>query len=116
MCAEEIFTFAFSRKVVWQRIAIVALALHANFLLALVAFWIVFLAGERGLAPWLGMVEDSLAAQSGFESGTEIIAVDGVADGYLEAATRQLFGFIGTSGDIPFTVTIPIRLSQYSCW
>jgi len=111
---EEDLPFAFSRKSVWQRIAIVAAGPAANFLLALVAFWIVFLAGERGLAPVAGDVKaDSLAAQSGFEPGTEIIAVDGVATATWSAATRQLFGFIGTSGEIPFTVTYPNSSIQY---
>ena len=112
--AEEDLPYAFSRKTVWQRIAIVAAGPAANFLLAIVAFWIVFLSGERGLAPVAGDIKpNSLAAQSGFESGTEIIAVDGVPTATWSAATRQLFGFIGTSGDIPFTVTYPDSTIQY---
>ena len=112
--AEEDLPFAFTRKTVWQRIAIVAAGPAANFLLALVAFWIVFLSGERGIAPVAGEVSaGSLAAESGFESGTEIIAVDGHPTSTWSAATRQLFGFIGTSGDIPFTVTYPESNIQY---
>ena len=83
-------------------------------LLAIVAFWIVFLSGERGLAPVAGEVaRGSLAAQSGFESGTEIIAVDAVPTKTWSAVSRQLFGFIGTTGDIPFTVTYPDSTIQY---
>lgn len=112
--AEEDLPFAFTRKTVWQRIAIVAAGPIANFLLALVAFWVVFLSGERGIAPVAGHVgADSLAAAAGFETGTEIIAVDGKPTATWSAATRQLFGFIGTSGDIPFTVTYPDSNIQY---
>ena len=112
--AEEDLPYAFTRKSVWQRIAIVAAGPIANFLLALVAFWIVFLSGERGIAPVAGQVNaGSLAAEAGFETGTEIIAVDGKPTATWSAATRQLFGYIGTSGDIPFTVTYPDSNIQY---
>ena len=112
--SEEDLPQAFTRKSVWQRIAIVAAGPAANFLLAIVAFWIVFLSGERGLAPVAGEIaSDSLAAQSGFETGTEIIAVDGVPTKTWSAVSRQLFGFIGTTGDIPFTVTYPDSTIQY---
>jgi regulator of sigma E protease len=112
--AEEDLPYAFTRKSVWQRIAIVAAGPIANFLLALVAFWIVFLSGERGIAPVAGHVNaGSLAAEAGFETGTEIIAVDGKPTATWSAATRQLFGYIGTSGDIPFTVTYPDSNIQY---
>jgi len=112
--AEEDLPYAFTRKSVWQRIAIVAAGPIANFLLALVAFWIVFLSGERGIAPVAGHVNaGSLAAEAGFETGTEIIAVDGKPTTTWSAATRQLFGYIGTSGDIPFTVTYPDSNIQY---
>ena len=112
--AEEDLPQAFTRKSVWQRIAIVVAGPAANFLLAIFAFWIVFLSGERGLAPVAGEIaKDSLAAQSGFETGMEIIAVDGVATKTWSAVSRQLFGFIGTTGDIPFTVTYPDSTLQY---
>ncbi len=112
--AEEDLPFAFTRKSVWQRIAIVAAGPIANFLLALVAFWIVFLSGERGIAPVAGQVSvGSLAAEAGFETGTEIITVDGKPTATWSAVTRQLFGYIGTTGDIPFTVTYPGSTIQY---
>ena len=99
---------AFTQKTVWQRIAIVAAGPAANFLLALVAFWIVFLAGEKGIAPISGTVaKDSLAAQAGFEPGAEIIAVNGKPTATWSAVSRELFAYIGTTGEIPFTLTYP---------
>ncbi len=97
--------YAFNRKSVWQRMAIVSAGPIANFLLAFVAFWFVFLAGEKGLAPVVGLVEEnSLGASSGFESGMEIVAIDGNETPTWGAVSKQLFGFIGSTGAIPFTV------------
>ena len=101
----EDLQYSFNRKSVWQRMAIVSAGPLANFLLAAVAFWWVFLAGEKGLAPVVGMVEqNSLAADAGFEVGMEITAVNGVAIDTWNAVSRQLFGFIGSTGEVPFTV------------
>ena len=101
----EDLQFSFNRKSVWQRMAIVSAGPLANFLLAAVAFWWVFLAGEKGLAPVVGMVEEnSLAANAGFEVGMEITAVDGVPTDTWNAVSRQLFNYIGSTGEVPFTV------------
>ncbi len=54
--AAEDLPHAFTQKTVWQRLAIVAAGPMANFLLAIVAFWVVFLSGERGIAPVAGSV------------------------------------------------------------
>lgn len=47
---------AFNYKPVWQRMAIVAAGPLANFLLAIVLYWGVFIAGVPGLKPMLGDV------------------------------------------------------------
>ena len=97
--------FSFNRKTVWQRMAIVVAGPMANFILAIAFFAIIFTGGERGLAPVVGDVEaGSIASQSGFEPGMEILAVNGVATNTWTSVSRQLLGFIGTTGDIPFTV------------
>ena len=70
---------AFNTKSVWQRMAIVAAGPMANFLFAVLAFWLVFLSGERQLAPIVGDVKvGSLAEQAGFVPGIEIVALEGV--------------------------------------
>nr|MDJ0878156.1 RIP metalloprotease RseP [Halieaceae bacterium] len=43
--------YAFNRKPVLQRMAVVSAGPIANLLLAVVAYWFVFLAGESGVAP-----------------------------------------------------------------
>ena len=96
---------AFNTKTVWQRMAIVAAGPIANFLFAAVAFWLVFLSGERQLAPVVGEVKiGSLAEQAGFKSGMEIVALEGMPIASWGGLSRQLFDYVGTSGDIAFTV------------
>ena len=96
---------AFNTKSVWQRMAIVAAGPMANFLFAVLAFWLVFLSGERQLAPIVGDVRvGSLAEQAGFAPGIEIVALEGVPVASWGGLSRRLFDYVGTSGDIPFTI------------
>ena len=112
--SEEDRPFSFNSKTVWQRIAIVAAGPIANFLLAFLAFWLIFLAGERDLAPVVGQVkEGSLADQAGFEPGMDIIAIEGQSTPTWSAVSRKLFDFIGTSGEIPFVVTYEGSTLEY---
>ena len=105
---------AFTQKTVLQRMAIISAGPIANFLLAIVVYWLLFLGGERGLAPVIGdITESSLASQAGLEVGMEITAVDGVATTTWAAVNRQLFDFIGTTGDIPLTVVYPGSSSSF---
>ena len=97
--------YAFTQKTIWQRIAIISAGPAANFLLAIVAFWLIFLSGERGLAPVIGdVVDDSLAGRAGLESGMEIVAVNGVATTTWSSVNRQLFDYIGVTDKIIFTI------------
>ncbi len=99
---------AFTNKSVWQRIAIVAAGPAANFLLAIILFWGLFLQGERGLVPVIDQVEpNSIAAQAGLEKGQEIIAVDGHPTPTWQALNRVLLNRLGESGTINFKVTYP---------
>lgn len=106
--AEEELHLAFNRKPVLARIAVVAAGPVANFLLAIVAYWGLFLAGETGYAPVIDKVEaGSVADIAGLEAGQEIVAVDG-----RETPTWQALGFrllerIGDTGTMSFTVRYP---------
>ena len=96
---------AFNRKTVWQRIAIVAAGPIANFILALLLFWLMLLPGTTGLAPVIGEVESgSIAEQAGLEAGQEIVAIDGVATHTREDVLRQALKRMGEQGTISFTV------------
>jgi len=99
---------AFNRKPVLQRIAVVAAGPIANFLLAIVAFWALFLSGESGYAPIIGDVEaGSVAEIAGLEPGQEIVAVDGEATPTWQALSFRLLDRIGDTGRINFAVKYP---------
>ncbi|MEQ5800842.1 RIP metalloprotease RseP [Halomonas sp. H10-9-1] len=87
---------AFNRKNVWQRIAIVAAGPLANFLLALVAYWALFVVGTATVAPVIGEVTpDSPAARGGLEAGREITAVQGEAVRSWDEINLKLVAAIG---------------------
>jgi regulator of sigma E protease len=69
---------AFNRQGVWKRIAIVAAGPLANFLMAVVAYWVVFVGGIPGYKPLVGAPpEGSAAAHAGLQRGDEVVAVNG---------------------------------------
>lgn len=92
---------AFNRKDVKKRIAIVAAGPIANFLLAIVAFWIVAVVGITTLAPVLGPVEpDSVAARAGLVEGLEVVEVDGVETRSWQDVNLQLIRRLGETGQM----------------
>ena len=99
---------AFDRQPVLSRIAIVAAGPGANFLLAILAYWALFVAGERGYAPVIGAVAPgSIADLAGLEAAQEIVAVDGRATPTRQALSFQLLERIGDTGPITFSVRYP---------
>ena len=69
--------FAFNRQSVFARAAIVAAGPLFNLLLAVLLFWIVFVLGETGFKPIVGVVESgTLAAEAGFVEQDEIISIN----------------------------------------
>ena len=99
---------AFNRKPLNQRIAIVAAGPIANFLLAIVAYWVLFTVGVAGVVPLLGDIQpDTKAGVAGFKAGQEIVAIDGVQVETWSQVNLKLFERIGDSGKITFTVKEP---------
>ena len=75
--AESMLNQAFTQKTVKQRIAIVAAGPIANFLLAIVFFWLLALLGSQEIRPVIGSVApESLAEQAGLQAGMELTQVD----------------------------------------
>ncbi|WP_348675554.1 RIP metalloprotease RseP [uncultured Abyssibacter sp.] len=76
--AESERAMAFNVQPVWKRICIVAAGPGANFLLAIAAYWLVFIVGSAALRPELGPVPDgTLASQAGLEQGMIVTRLDG---------------------------------------
>lgn len=104
----ELLDGAFNRKPVLQRIAVVVAGPLANLILAVVAYWFLFMAGETGYAPIVGEVESgSVADVAGLEAGQEIIAIDGQATPTWQALSFALLDRIGDTGSIQFAVKYP---------
>ena len=105
-CEDKLHTF--SGQGVWRRIAIVSAGPLANLLLATILFWILYLAGEVGVKPVIGDITPKSPAQvAGFESGMKIVKVEGEDTPSWNSVSKELFKFIGKSGDINITVKLP---------
>jgi regulator of sigma E protease len=99
---------AFNHKPLWQRSAIVAAGPVANFLLAIVVYWLMFITGVTGLAPVVGQVENgSVAALAGLQPGDEIVQVDGSVTQTWQEVNLQLLDRLGESGSLDLLVTSP---------
>ncbi len=69
----------FNSKSVYQRIAIIAAGPLANFIFAIIAFYLMFLIGVPSIKPVTGTIaENSIAATANMQSGSEIIEVSGI--------------------------------------
>ena len=96
---------SFNRKTVRQRIAIVAAGPIANFLLAMVFFWVLAMLGSQQVRPVIGAVEaGSIAAKAGLSAGQEIVAIDGEPTVGWGAVNLQLVRRLGESGIVKLVV------------
>lgn len=101
----ELLDQSFNRKSVRQRIAIVAAGPVANFVLALLFFWVVAMLGSQQVRPVIGAVEaGSLADVAGLQAGQEIVAIDGQATLGWAAVNLQLVSRLGESGRLDLAV------------
>lgn len=75
--APEDLPRAFNRQPVTRRFAIVAAGPIANFLLAVVLYWLLFILGVSGMKAVLGPVEpETPAAHAKFEAGETIVSIE----------------------------------------
>jgi regulator of sigma E protease len=93
---------AFNVKTPWQRIAISLGGPVANFLLAIVVYWLVFVGtGVSGFTPVTGPApEGTPAAVAGLPADHEITAVDGEAVDTWQAVSIALVDRLGETGTI----------------
>ncbi|WP_394176614.1 sigma E protease regulator RseP [Thalassotalea litorea] len=94
--AEEDLPYAFNRKSVLQRIAIVAAGPLANFIFAVFAFYCLLLIGQTHPKPVIGSIEpDSIVSQTAITSEQEIVAINGEKTQTWGEVQMALFGLIG---------------------
>ncbi len=104
----ELLDQSFNRKSVKQRIAIVAAGPVANFLLALLFFWVLAMLGSQQVRPVIGAVEaGSLAQAAGLQAGQEIVAINGKPTTGWTAVNLQLVTRLGETGQLDVAVREP---------
>ena len=96
---------SFNAQPVRNKLAIVAAGPAANFLLAVMVLFGLFLRGETGLAPVIEAIAvNSVAEESGLVVGQEVIAVDGQATSTVSGVRFALLKRLGDTGHIDLTV------------
>ena len=121
--AEEDLPRAHNRQSVSKRMAIAAAGPIANFLLAIVVLWGLFLRGEVGIVPEIdAVIANSLAETAGLQAGQEIIAIDGRETPTVAAVNFALLERLGDSGMLTVAARYPgadvvtqseVRISQW---
>ena len=114
---------AHNRQPVAKRIAIASAGPIANFLLAILVLWGLFLRGEVGIVPEIDKVApNSLAEAAGLQTGQEIIAIDGRETPTVASVNFALLERLGDSGTLTLAARYPgsdvvteseMRISQW---
>ena len=106
--ADEDLPRAYNRQPVARRMAIAAAGPAANFLLAVVVLWMLFLRGEVGIVPLIDQVSaGSLADRAGLVSGQEILSIDDNPTPTLAALNFALLERLGDSGTLRLSASFP---------
>jgi len=99
---------SFTELTVWWRMAIAAGGPVANFLLAAVVYWLLFVIGTTTIAPILGPIPaESALARAGLTAGREIVAVDGTPTRGWQEVSMALAARLGDSGTIVLGTRVP---------
>ncbi|MFK4751100.1 RIP metalloprotease RseP [Oceanobacter antarcticus] len=104
---------SFNSKSVSQRNFIAAAGPFANFIFAILAYWVLFMVGTTGVISDVGrVVDDSPAAVAGIEAGDRIVAVDGYQTTTWEDVNWRLINHLGESGHIALTLEDSNRIQR----
>ena len=99
---------SFTRQPYWRRIFVLAAGPGMNFLFAIVAYWIIFMAGVQAVAPFVGGVdEDGLADRAGLRAGDRIVAVENRETPTWQAAVMAIVGEILGGPTVELTAEDP---------
>ncbi|MDO6682816.1 MULTISPECIES: RIP metalloprotease RseP [unclassified Oceanobacter] len=104
---------SFNAKSVAQRNFIAAAGPFANFLFAILAYWVLFMVGTTGVIAEIGQVQSaSPAAIAGIEPRDRIVAVDGHETTTWEDVNWRLISHLGESGHIDLTLEDHNRIQR----
>ncbi|MCE2595504.1 sigma E protease regulator RseP [Motilimonas cestriensis] len=93
---EQDLHLAFNNQTVWKRIAIVAAGPIANFILAIIAFWLVFMLGTTSVKPMVpDVAANSPLAALSLETPFEVIAIGDSQTPDWQEVNMALAGYIG---------------------
>ncbi len=96
---------SFNAQPVRNKLAIVSAGPAANFMLAIIVLFVLFLRGETGIAPVVEAVEPgSVAHHVGLTQGQEIVAVDGASTQTVSRVRFALLKRLGDTGTIEISV------------
>lgn len=103
--AEEDLPRAFNRQPLAKRFAIVFAGPAFNFLFAVLAYWLMFVAGMSSIKPVISDVTpETPAARAGLVAKQEIIAVAGQETPILEIATEAMIPALIDRGRLVLTI------------
>ena len=104
----EYANIPFDKLSPWWRIVIAAAGPAANFVLALVVYWAIAVAGVTAYVPIVGTVEQGTPAHAaGLRGGEELVAIDGRPTPTWSEVSVALAGRLGETGEIHIAARRP---------
>lgn len=102
---ENLLPYTFNSKPVWQRMVIIAAGPAANFVLAILIYWFLFVLGVSTVIPVTGTVKTDMPAyQAGMRSNQELVSVDGNETSSWQEIYIQLLSRMGETGSLKIEV------------
>lgn len=96
---------AFNRQPLIKRTAVVFAGPVFNFILAIAAYWLIFVVGVTGMKPIVGEVTDeSIAAMGGLQNGDRIVEIGGRKTPTWEVAVVSILDDALDSGEVVIKV------------
>lgn len=99
--------YAFNRQPLWKRTLVVLAGPAANFLLAIVLYWLVFIVGINYLVPIIGDAPAGSQVAKAQLSGRKITAINGHETPHWQAVRLRVLEHLGNSQPLQITTIEP---------